>query len=398
MTEAPPTGQEDRAVFLASHGGPFYELQERLGLLHETTLRSGRRALIFVALAWGVPFLLSLAQGRALDFAAGLPYLLDLGAWAKFLVAIGAFTLAEQQIEIQLRQKLDRAFAAPIIAPSSAAEAAQAVADALRRRNSQVAEAVCLALAVLAILIAARHLLNVDVSSWAVTHTPEGNSITLAGWWCLVVSQPLFWFLAFRGVWRHFVWSLLLRRIAGLKLRLVSTHPDGRAGLGFLAEYPNAYVLFVLGVSCAAAAAVGKNQFREAATASTISTLMAIWLVIVLALFAFPLAMFGRPLREVKKSTLERLGTQATQYHRLAERKLTGSNVIADDAAEAERFNDVADPSKQFDATRKQSTMLMSRAAVIPVSAAALVPFALLAATQIPFKDVLSLVKKLLLL
>jgi len=42
--------------------------------------------------------------------------------------------------------------------------------------------------------------------------------------------------------------------------------------------------------------------------------------------------------------------------------------------------------------------MLMSRAAVIPVSAAALVPFALLAATQIPFKDVLSLVKKLLLL
>lgn len=398
MTDEAESRPAPVGVFLASHGGPFYELQERLGLLHERTLRSGRRALIFVALAWGVPFLLSLAQGRAWEGAVGLPYLLDLGVWAKFLLAIGAFTLAEQQIEVQLRQKLDRAFAAQIVAPSSAAEGAQALADALRRRNSRTAEAICLALAILAVVIALRHLLLADGSSWAVTSSPEGNSITLAGWWCLIVSLPLFWFLALRGVWRHFVWSLLLRRIAGLELRLVSTHPDGRAGLGFMAEYPNAYVLFVLGVSCAAAAAVGKNQFHEAATPSTISTLMAIWLVIVLALFAFPLATFGRPLRALKKATMERLGTQATQYHRLAERKLTGSNVVADDSAEAEQFKEVADPSKQFDTTRKQSTMLMSRAAVVPVSAAALVPFALLAATQLPFKEVLSLVKKLLLL
>ena len=41
--------------YLASHGGPFFELQRRLGVLREDALLAGRRAAIFVALAWGVP-------------------------------------------------------------------------------------------------------------------------------------------------------------------------------------------------------------------------------------------------------------------------------------------------------------------------------------------------------
>ena len=386
------------ADFLAAHGGPFYELQERLGLLKQSALQSGRRALIFVGLAWGVPLLLCLAAGTLWNASHGLPYLLDTGAWAKFFLSIGAFTLAERQIEDQLRQKLGRAFKASIVAPASVADGARAVNVALRRRNAPLAEVVCLILAVVASSVAYRHLHHVEHASWAVATSPGGNTITLAGWWTLLISLPLFWFLALRGLWRHFVWSLLLRSIARLKLRLVSTHPDGRAGLGFVAEYPNAYVIFIFGVSCAVAAAVGKNFLQEPASLSTFSALMAGWLVVVLALFAYPLATFGAPMKELRKQTLERLSTQATQYHRLAERKLTGSNVVADDASEAEQFQDVSDPSKQYDLTRKQSTMLMNRSAVLPVSAAALVPFAALAATQVPFKEILSVVKKLLLL
>ncbi len=105
--------------FLASHGGPFYELQVRLGLLHERALRAGKQALIFVGLAWLVPFLLGLPQSLSFDSANGLTYLLDIGAWAKFFVAIGAFMLAEQQVEQRLREKLRQMLSAPIIAPSS---------------------------------------------------------------------------------------------------------------------------------------------------------------------------------------------------------------------------------------------------------------------------------------
>ena len=58
-------------------------------MLREDALLAGRRAALFVALAWGVPLLLSLVAGRAYSLADGRAYLVDFGAWARFFIAIG---------------------------------------------------------------------------------------------------------------------------------------------------------------------------------------------------------------------------------------------------------------------------------------------------------------------
>jgi hypothetical protein len=58
---------------------------------------------------------------------------------------------------------------------------------------------------------------------------------------------------------------------------------------------------------------------------------------------------------------------------------------------------DVADPAKQFEATRKMSTLLLDRSALGPVSAAALLPLVAAGSTQLPYKELLSIFKKLLL-
>ncbi len=66
--DAAPAARQGRiAEYLASHGGPFFELQARLKLLRANALQSGKRALLFVALAWGVPFLLGLPGSLSLD-------------------------------------------------------------------------------------------------------------------------------------------------------------------------------------------------------------------------------------------------------------------------------------------------------------------------------------------
>ena len=124
--------------FLASHGGPFFELQRRVGVLEEDALHAGRRAAIFVALAWGVPLLLSLLQGNAFGPQDSHPYLLDFGAWARFFIATGLFLLAEQQVEYGLHGKLGQFVTAPILAPESFKAAAAVVVNALKLRNSGV--------------------------------------------------------------------------------------------------------------------------------------------------------------------------------------------------------------------------------------------------------------------
>src|SRR5664279_5926878 len=113
--------------YLASHGGPFFELQGRLGLLREDALLAGRRAAMFVALAWGVPFLLSIIHGDAFTLTGGRPFVLDFGAWARFFIAIALFMLAEQQVEYGLHGKLGQLVRAAIIAPGSLEAAANAV-------------------------------------------------------------------------------------------------------------------------------------------------------------------------------------------------------------------------------------------------------------------------------
>src|SRR5262245_41298888 len=252
--------------FLSAHGGPFYDLQLRLRMLRENALNAGPGALAFIALAWGVPLLFTLIAGKATGPFAERPYLLDIGVWARFVVAIAAFTLAEGRVERQLRQTLRQFTLAPLLAPTSFEPAARAVASSLKLRDSRVAEAVCVVLAIALSLLSLVNVTHSGGHSWALNVGPDGSALTLAGWWCLLFSNPFFFFLLLRGLWRHFVWSMLLRWIAALELRLVTTHPDGSGGLAFVGRYPNAFALFIFGVSCVVAAGLAHQLLQETLT------------------------------------------------------------------------------------------------------------------------------------
>ena len=384
--------------YLASHGGPFFELQRRLGVLREDALLAGRRAALFVALAWGVPFILSFIAGRAFGPADAHPFLLDFGAWARFFIAVGLFVLAEQQVEYGLQGKLGQLVRAPILAPASFEAAANAVVRALRLRDSIAAEIICLGLAIAGTLARLDILMTSDSSTWAVQVADGGAHLTLAGWSSVICSAPLFYFLLFRGLWRYIVWAMLLWRIASLELRLVATHPDGKGGLAFLAEYPNAYSMFVFGMSSALAVTVMWHVFDANISSVTFGYIIGAWLAIVFAFFAFPLLAFSKPLAELKETIREHFGAQATRFHRAAESALVGRNLVADDPLEADAGEPVPDPSAQFAASRKLSVFLMNRSAIAPLAGAALVPFAIAGATKLPYKEVFSLVKKLLVL
>ncbi|MCV3739040.1 hypothetical protein OCK02_22970 [Rhizobium sp. TRM96647] len=385
------------ADYLAYRGGPFFELQKRLGLLRRDALNARRRALIYVAIAWLVPLLLALPDSLRLR-PFGMTYVTDVGLWGRFVLAIGAVVLAEEQVEERLRVKLQHFKAAPLITPESMPAAARAVNRALRLRNSRIAEAVCLVIAYALSAWALRYELKGDSYFWAASSSEAGRHITLAGWWALLVSLPLFWFLVLRGFWRHFVWAQLLRVIARLELRLVASHPDGKGGLAFLADYPNAYMTFMFGLSCAIAASFGQHISAETLSVKMLTTVMGAWLVLVLGFFAYPLSAFARPLRRLREDTMLAAAALATQRQRQDERKILSRNIAADGTAEPSADTDIPDPAKLFEAARKLKGGLLSRTAVLPLSAMALLPFAVVGLTQISFEDVLSLVKKLLLL
>ncbi|MEN8214251.1 MAG: hypothetical protein ABFR19_07795 [Pseudomonadota bacterium] len=391
---------EDREIgdFLAARGGPFYALQQQLGLLREEAFRAGPRAALFVGLAWGVPLLLSLIAGDAFGSSADRPYLLDLDAWARFFVAVALLILVERRLEERLQTHLRQFARAPLLAPGSFEAAASVVTRALRRRDSAIAEAICLALALFITLVTLSRLLEMETAHWAVHLSPQGNSLTLAGWWVVAVSGPIFWFLLLRSLWRLIVWSLLLRQLAALDLRLVATHPDGHGGLAFLGQYPNAYTMFIFAVSCVLGAVVAHELLERSLAMATYGYLMAGWLLIVLLLFTWPLAAFRKPLSDLKERTLLSCSSQATRHHRAAERELLGQNISAAGDAEPVSAAEIPDPSKALTTVRKLSVFLVNREGLLPVSAAALLPLVAAGATQLPVKEIITVVKRLLVL
>jgi hypothetical protein len=384
--------------FLVSCGGPFYELQRRLRLLREGAFRAGFRAALFVGLAWGVPLLFSLLAGAAYGSPAEIPYLLDLGVWARYFIAVGLFVLMERQVQERLRVHLGQFARAPLLAPGSFEAAAAAVNRALQRRDARLPEAICLSIAIAVSGASLFRFLDADSASWAVRASGGRNTLTPAGWWCIVVSTPLFWFLLLRWLWRLLVWSKLLRDLASLELRLVATHPDGHGGLAFIGQYPNAYTTFVFAVSCVLGAGLARTFPGGELTPAIYGYVMGGWLLIVLALFAYPLAAFRKPIAALKERTLLACSAQATRYHRAAERELLGRNITAVEDADPATANTIPDPSKTFTAAGKMSAILVSRSVLLPVSAAALLPLVAAGATQLPIKEVLRIMKRLLLL
>src|SRR5262245_42385280 len=173
-------GEPGLADFLVSHGGPFYELQLRLRLLREHALSAGPRALLFVILTWGVPFVLSVLAGRAWGPFDQRPFLLDLGAWSRFLIAVGIFILMERKLEAGLRTKLGQFIRVPLIAPENMGAAAEAVNRALRRRDSRLAELVCLIAAMVATAASVFKVFGTMENSWLVSGSENGASLTAA--------------------------------------------------------------------------------------------------------------------------------------------------------------------------------------------------------------------------
>lgn len=383
--------------FLIARGGPFYELQRMLGLLGESALRALPRAIILVALAFGVPLVLTMIAGTAFGSAADRPFSLEFGSWARFVFGVGLFIVAEPQIEKRLLEHLRQFVEAPLVAPGSMDAAAAAVTGALQRRDNGFAELASLVLASgVSVLVYQRFVSDVALP-WAAQVSAGETHLTAAGWWVVAFSNTLFWFLLFRLLWRLFVWSRLLKDLASLDLRLVSNHPDGHAGLAFLGEYPNAYAIVVFAMSLVPASAIVYELGGGGMTTTSYGIVIAVWLGAVLALLNWPLLAFSKPLRELKRKTLLACAPQATRHLRAAERDVLGKNIVAADDADPESASDEPDASKLYLAAQKQSTTLIRYAALAPVSAAALVPLVAAGATQLPFKEVLQMAKRLLL-
>ena len=214
----------------------------------------------------------------------------------------------------------------------------------------------------------------------------------------MLVALPLFWFLLLRWLWRFGIWGLLLRDIARCDLRLVATHPDRCGGIAFIGQYPKTYLMFVFALSSLVAGGVLKSVVY--AGASLLSFKFALFGMIAFLCVAFvvPLLAFTPVLVALKRQGLSHYGSLVSRHHLAFEARWLGDDEPPPDPLGAADMSSLADLSAAYDLVQAMRPVPVTKASILPLVLAALLPLAGVALTRVPFSAILDSVKGLLLL
>ena len=179
------------------------------------------RAFALAAVAWVPLAVFSAAQGLALSDQRRESQLLDISAYVRYLVAIPTFVLAEAICLPQLG-KIVRQFLDAGLVTGDERGGYETILDSTRTLlTSPEVELALLAIAYISTLATSESLYPEAVSTWVSPIREGSRTLSLAGWWLMLVSQPLYQVLIAIWLWRVVVWARLLWKLSRLNLQLL---------------------------------------------------------------------------------------------------------------------------------------------------------------------------------
>jgi hypothetical protein len=334
--DVPPGADEkvpaDPGGFSLVSGGLLYQLWRRAALTGEDMQWVHRRIGVAVLLTWVPLLLLSMVNGRAWGDHVVVPFLMDAETHVRLLIAVPLLILAEVKAHRDLppitRCFVDRGLIAAAQRPRFDA----AVAAALRLRNSVAAELLILVLVYgVGMLIIRRTQFVLDTETWYATAAGGGLRLTPAGWWGALVAMPLVQFLCVRWFFRFLVWGRFLWQVSRIPLNLEPAHPDGTAGLHFIALFEHACRMVMLAMGAVLAGMIA-NKILYAGAGLLEFKVEAVGMVVLLILMVFgPMLAFTPRLQDVKHHAIAEYGRLGQRYAREFDRKWVRGEPPADE-------------------------------------------------------------------
>jgi len=384
------------AHFPLFEGGPFDRVQATLRLAG-TEQRHVRRRLIFAILATWVPLaVLAAVQGRAIGPGWRESMLLDVAMYARYLLALPLLILAtpgfRQNLQAIVRHFLD----AGLVEESQRESFSANITAMLRWRDSVAAAVVLMALTVASALTFGTVSVAEVPDSWRVAGTAGHRSLSLAGWWLVAFCEPLYRLAMLQLLYRLALWWRFLWKTSRLHLHLNAAHPDGAGGLAFLGMLLPAVRLPVFAIAASVAGALANLKLWTDASFTSFQYAIAAFAVALVALMTGPLVFFYGQLHDTKKRAVLACGALAGRQLRAFEEKwLAGSGPAAGDMLRAPDFSAVCDFNTTVIAIQKMNTLPFWPKQLVPLLVAALLPFLPVAAIEIPLKEILSQIWKL---
>jgi hypothetical protein len=372
-------------------GGPLFQLLRRAHLSDDALMLVRQRVVFIALLAWLPLLMLSALEGHMLGGSVAIPFLLDVEAHVRFLVAMPLLLIAEVVVHGRMRPVVRQFLDRNLIPESAMMRFEGVIESAFRLRNSVLAEVLLIAFVYgVGILIIWRQYVALDATTWYATPSAEGSRLSLAGMWYCYVSLPIFQFLLIRWYFRLFIWTRFLWQISHIGLNLVPTHPDRVGGLGFLANTVFAFTVLAVAHGALVAGQIANRVFFVGATLPDFKAEIAVVLILMLCAVLGPLLVFAPQLAQAKRKGLREYGTLAQRYVGEFDRKWLRGGAPADEPfVGSADIQSLADLGNSYEVVRTMRTAPITRDAVVGLAAATLVPIVPLLLTMMPLEELL---------
>jgi len=310
---------EEALDFSLVLGGPVFQLFRRSHLAGDGLELLHRRLLGITLIAW-LPLLFLAIVSSSAGNVSRLSFFHDVEVHVRFLVALPILVAAELIVHTRLRPVVRRFVERRIVLPHDLPRFYSAIESGIRLRNSIPVELGLLVFVYTVGLWLWHGRIGHHVSTWYVM--PGGPwHLTPAGFWYVFVSIPIVQFLLLRWYMRLFIWFRFLWHVSRINLKLVPTHPDRAAGLGFLGQSAYAFgpILFAQGALLAGLVA-GRVLYMGESLLSFKLQIGGFILFFVLAILG-PLAMFTPQMARAKRKGLADYGLIGQRYVESFEQK-----------------------------------------------------------------------------
>ena len=386
---------EDDTDFTLVLGGPLYRLYLRTRLTRPPLELVTKRVAFLSLICWMPLLVLTLFAGHALRGVA-VPFLLDLGVYTRFVVALPLLIAAElivyQRVRVIVREFLDRG----IVLPQDRARFNDLIASAKRLQSSAVPEVILLLGAVILGHWAWKQNAMSVVSTWFAYNTGSERSLTPAGYWYVFVSLPILRFILLRWYFRLFVWYRFLWQVKALPLHFNLFHPDRAGGLGFLAGSVFAFAPVLFAQTILLSGIIGDQIWYAGAKLPAFKMEIVGAVVFLMLVVLTPLCFFLVRLSRAGRMAKREYGTLSSHYvedfHRkwIQQRGAKGEPLLG-----TSDIQSLADLGNVFSVVSDMRLVPIGRGTVVRLVFILIFPFLPLTLTMVPIDQIIDRMIKL---
>ncbi len=391
-------GLANESQLYFERGGPFYRLLQRIGLIRGEGPDVLRRILAFLALTWLPLLVLSVLEGRALGPTPRESFLLDYATYARFFVNMPLLVVAEIVIGPQLTNAALGFPRSGLLRPEDFPSFDQAAARVAKRRESLVAEAIALGVAILGAWFVYHSWYTGGRATWHVTATGSGVRFSLAGLWYNIVAVPFIQFLFYRWLWRLSIWTEFLWAMSRLSLKLVATHADRAGGLGFLGIAHLSFGVLSMALGSILSADAAFKLVFEGASVQSFEVIFVTYLILSELIFLGPLLIFGSLLTRTRLEGLRTYSALMNRYNQsFHEKWAEGKAPEREPLLGSADIQSLADLGNSFDRVRAMKLFPFSAQIVLQMAVMVALPALPVLLLAVPVRDILEILAKALL-